>query len=151
MYFVNCFLSPSRFPTFATVLSFVFDFEFEYSLHSPLFYTSRDASFYIPVRLSMITGNSMFIKNNASTNSVLFLLIFIYIYFILGLSVYRTEKKRRRRHRRRTNLLIEAMRMCRNFRHYPRNRIPERCRDMIFRQDDRRRGHNGPTIVIIEK
>lgn len=68
-----------------------------------------------------------------------------------GLSVYRTEKKRRRRHRRRTNLLIEAMRMCRNFRHYPRNRIPERCRDMIFRQDDRRRGHNGPTIVIIEK
>lgn len=80
MYFVNCFLSPSRFPSFATVLSFVFDFEFEYSLHSHLFYTSRDASFYIPVRLSMITGNSMFIKNNASTNSVLFLLIFIYIH-----------------------------------------------------------------------
>lgn len=68
-----------------------------------------------------------------------------------GLAVYRTEKKRRRRHRRRTNLLIEAMRMCRNFRHYPRDRIPARCRDMIFRQDDRRRDHSGPTIVIIEK
>ena len=68
-----------------------------------------------------------------------------------GLGIYRAERHRRRRHRRRTNWLVEAMRMCLNYRHYPRNRIPAHCRDILYRQTASRQESGGPTIVIIEK
>lgn len=67
-----------------------------------------------------------------------------------GLAVYRAETKRRRRYRRRTNSLIAAIRICRNYRHYPRERIPAHCRNLI-RHTANRYHENGPTIVIIEK
>lgn len=83
-----------------------------------------------------------------------YLLLFkIYIqifFFIAGLAVYRAEAKRRRRYRRRTNSFIAAMRICRNYRHYPRERMPAYCRNII-RHTGNRYHENGPTIVIIEK
>jgi hypothetical protein len=86
--------------------------------------------------------------------SLFYLLLFkIYIqiyFFIAGLAVYRAEAKRRRRYRRRTNSFIAAMRICRNYRHYPRERMPAHCRNII-RHTGNRYHENGPTIVIIEK
>ena len=86
--------------------------------------------------------------------SLFYLLLFkIYIqiyFFIAGLAVYRAEAKRRRRDRRRTNSFIAAMRICRNYRHYPRERMPAHCRNII-RHTGNRYHENGPTIVIIEK
>lgn len=76
--------------------------------------------------------------------------IFKFFFFIAGLAVYRAETKRRRRYRRRTNSFIAAMRICRNYRHYPRERIPAHCRNLI-RHTANRYHENGPTIVIIEK
>lgn len=67
-----------------------------------------------------------------------------------GLSVYNAEKKSRRRQRRRTNRFIAAMRLCLNYRHYPIDRVPEHCREMVASSGQRHEG-NGPTIVIIEK